>query len=49
MEKRIETAALSGRPILHFNNLPNGMVLESAGLSQMLTEGDDGGAQTWCP
>ena len=39
MEKRIETAALSGRPILHFNNLPNGMTLESAGLSQMLTEG----------
>jgi hypothetical protein len=40
MEKRIETAALGGRPILHFNNLPNGMVLESAGLSQMLTEGE---------
>jgi putative DNA primase/helicase len=40
MEKRIETAALSGRPILHFNNLPNGMTLESAGLSQMLTEGE---------
>ena len=40
MEKRIETAALGGRPILHFNNLPNGMVLESSGLSQMLTEGE---------
>jgi len=39
MEKRIETAAQAGRPILHFNNLPNGMVLESAGLCQMLTEG----------
>jgi hypothetical protein len=39
MEKRIETAARYGRPILHFNNLPNGMVLESAGLCQMLTEG----------
>ena len=40
MEKRIETAALSGRPILHFNNLPNGMMLESASLSQMITEGE---------
>src|SRR5262249_49880227 len=39
MEKRIETAALSGRPILHLNNLPNGMVLESEGLSQLSTEG----------
>ena len=39
MEKRIETAAQAGRAILHFNNLPNGMVLESAGLCQMLTEG----------
>jgi hypothetical protein len=39
MEKRIETAAMSGRPILHFNNLPNGMTLGSPGLSQILTEG----------
>ena len=39
MEKRIETAALSGRPILHLNNLPNGMVLESEALCQMSTEG----------
>lgn len=37
-EKRIETAALSGRAIMHLNNLPNGMVVESEGLSQMSTE-----------
>src|SRR5262249_52353028 len=34
IEKRIETAALSGRPIMHLNNLPNGMILESARLSE---------------
>ena len=39
MEKRIETAALSGRPILHLNNLPNGMSLESEALSQLSSEG----------
>jgi putative DNA primase/helicase len=39
MEKRIETAALSGRGILHLNNLPNGMALESEALSQLSTEG----------
>jgi putative DNA primase/helicase len=39
MEKRIETAALSGRPIMHLNNLPNGMVLESEALSQLSSEG----------
>src|SRR5262245_37288809 len=39
IEKRIETAALSGRPIMHLNNLPNGMVLESPRLSELATEG----------
>ena len=39
MEKRIETAALAGRAIMHFNNLPNGMVLETEGLCQMSSEG----------
>jgi putative DNA primase/helicase len=39
MEKRIETAALSGRPIIHLNNLPNGMVVESEALAQLSTEG----------
>jgi putative DNA primase/helicase len=39
IEKRIETAALSGRPIMHLNNLPNGMILESARLSELCTEG----------
>ena len=39
MEKRIETAALSGRPIMHLNNLPNGMVVDSTGLAQLSTEG----------
>jgi len=39
IEKRIETAALSGRPILHLNNLPNGMVLDSARLAELCTEG----------
>jgi putative DNA primase/helicase len=39
MEKRIETAALSGRPIMHLNNLPNGMVVESVALAQLCTEG----------
>src|SRR5262249_14058204 len=39
MEKRIETAGLSGRPILHLNNLPNGMVVESVALAQLSTEG----------
>jgi hypothetical protein len=39
LEKRIETAALSGRPIMHLNNLPNGMVLQSERLSELCTEG----------
>jgi len=39
IEKRIETAALSGRSILHLNNLPNGMVLDSARLAELCTEG----------
>ena len=39
IEKRIETAALSGRPILHLNNLPNGMVLDSSRLAELCTEG----------
>jgi putative DNA primase/helicase len=39
IEKRIETAALSGRPIMHLNNLPNGMFLDSARLSELITEG----------
>jgi putative DNA primase/helicase len=39
MEKRIETAGLSGRPIMHLNNLPNGMVVESVALAQLSTEG----------
>jgi putative DNA primase/helicase len=39
MEKRIETAGLTGRQILHFNNLPNGMSLESSSLAQIATEG----------
>jgi hypothetical protein len=39
MEKRIETAGLSGRQILHLNNLPNGMVLSSQALAQISTEG----------
>jgi putative DNA primase/helicase len=39
MGKRIETAAHSGRPYMHFNNLPNGMVLESDALCQISTEG----------
>src|SRR5262249_47842577 len=39
MEKRIETAALSGRQIMHLNNLPNGMVVDSQALAQCSTEG----------
>jgi putative DNA primase/helicase len=39
MRKRAETAALSGRPAIHFNNLPTGMVLESDAICQMSTEG----------
>jgi putative DNA primase/helicase len=39
MEKRIETAGLAGRQILHFNNLPNGMTVNSQALSQISTEG----------
>src|SRR5262249_37667144 len=37
-EKRIETAALSGRAIMHLNNLPNGMTVESEALGQFCTE-----------
>jgi putative DNA primase/helicase len=39
MDKRIETAALKGQPYLHLNNVENGTVVESAVLSQILTEG----------
>jgi hypothetical protein len=39
LDKRIETAAMSGRPIMHLNNMPNGMVLDSARLSELCTEG----------
>src|SRR5262249_33778638 len=39
LEKRIETAALSGRPIMHLNNLPNGMNFDSPRLSELGTEG----------
>jgi hypothetical protein len=38
-EKRIETAALEGRVILHLNNLANGMVVESNALTQFASEG----------
>jgi putative DNA primase/helicase len=38
-EKRIEAAAMIGRSIMHFNNLPNGMVIESERLSEISTEG----------
>jgi hypothetical protein len=38
-EKRIETAALSGRAILHLNNLPNGMTVRSECLAELVTEG----------
>jgi putative DNA primase/helicase len=38
-EKRVETAALSGRPIIHLNNLPNGMTVESERLCEYSTEG----------
>lgn len=38
-EKRIETAALSGRPIMHLNNIENGMELQSQALAQLSTEG----------
>jgi hypothetical protein len=40
MEKRIETAAMKGRAILHLNNLPNGMVLQSEALCQASTDGE---------
>ena len=39
LEKRIETAALSGRAVMHLNNLQNGMVVESERLSELCTEG----------
>jgi hypothetical protein len=38
-EKRVETAALTGRAILHLNNLPEGMVVESERLSELSTDG----------
>jgi len=38
-EKRIETAALAGRSIIHLNNLPNGMVISSERLAELCTEG----------
>jgi len=37
-EKRVETAALTGRPFMHFNNLPNGMVVESERLAELSSE-----------
>jgi putative DNA primase/helicase len=40
MEKRIETAALAGRSIMHLNNLPNEMEVESEALSHMSAEGE---------
>jgi hypothetical protein len=40
MEKRIETAGLAGRPIIHLNNLPDGMTIDSMALAQMSSEGD---------
>jgi hypothetical protein len=38
-EKRVETAALTGRVFLHFNNMPNGMVVDSDRLAEFCTEG----------
>jgi hypothetical protein len=38
MEKQIGTAALAGRPVLHLNNLPNGMTLDSPTLAQIATD-----------
>lgn len=38
-EKRVETAAMAGRAILHMNNLPNGMIVESDRLAELATEG----------
>jgi putative DNA primase/helicase len=39
LEKRVETAALAGRPILFLNNIKNGAVVESEALAQISTEG----------
>jgi putative DNA primase/helicase len=38
-EKRVETAALSGRPIISLNNIRNGLIVESEVLAQLSTEG----------
>jgi hypothetical protein len=38
-EKRIETAAMAGRPIMHIDNLANNMTVESDRLSQLSTGG----------
>jgi hypothetical protein len=40
MEKWIETAALVGRSIIHLNNLPDGMTIDSMALAQMSSEGN---------
>jgi len=37
-EKRVETAALASRGIMHFNNLPKGTVVESERLAELSTE-----------
>src|SRR5262249_12501576 len=39
LEKRIETAALRGRSVIHLNNLPDGRTVESQRLSELYTEG----------
>jgi putative DNA primase/helicase len=39
LEKRVEASAMAGRSIMHFNNLPNGMVIESERLAELSTEG----------
>jgi len=38
-EKRVETAALAGRAIMHFNNLPENKVVKSVRLAELATEG----------
>jgi putative DNA primase/helicase len=38
-EKRVEASAMTGRSIMHFNNLPNGMVIDSERLAEVSTEG----------
>jgi hypothetical protein len=38
-EKRVETAAMAARPIMHFGNLPEYLVVKSVRLAQLSTEG----------